>query len=139
MADHTSAGASSALTALLTPLALDNPRDGDCIAVAELVTDKLLEHGLDASTATIAGWHDRSEKILGFFHHVTVHGGMVLDGTARQFDPSLPPAWVLPLPAYLGEIADATGVDHATVFSSTARPAQDPDPGMRGTSDRNPA
>ncbi len=127
------------LTALLTPFALDDPRDGDCITVAEQVTVRLRERGLDANTVTIAGWCDRSEKILGFFHDVTLHRGMVLDGTARQFDSSLPAAWVLALPAYLGEIADATDIDHATVFSSTAAPAQKPDSGTRATSNWNPA
>ncbi|WP_338760634.1 hypothetical protein V7968_32160 [Nocardia vulneris] len=128
MADHIPAETSSALAAILTPLALDNPRDGDCITVAGQVTARLRERRLDADTVTIAGWCDRSEKILGFFHHVTLHRGMVLDGTARQFDPSLPTAWVLALPAYLGEIADATGIDHATVFSFTAAPARKSDP-----------
>ncbi|WP_280444376.1 hypothetical protein [Nocardia brasiliensis] len=84
MGDHSPAETSSALTALLTPLALDNPRDGDCITVAEQVTARLRERGLDADTVTIAGWCDRSEKTLGFFHHVTLQRGMVLDGTARR-------------------------------------------------------
>jgi hypothetical protein len=101
---------------ILESYALDNPRDGDCLPVSRSVTSALLEHGLAARTATIAGWADPEAKILGFFHKVTVSDEFVLDGTARQFSTDLPAAWIAPIEVYLHDLAQATAFDHASIF-----------------------
>lgn len=104
------------LSATLAPHALDNPRDGACLHTAPRVTEALQEQGYEARTAAVAGWMDPSATILGFLHQVTLSGDTVLDGTARQFNPALPPAWIAPTSQYLRRLADATGMDHATVL-----------------------
>jgi hypothetical protein len=104
------------LSAALERHARDNPSGGDCHPTALRVTEALHERGFEASTARIAGWEDTSARILGFFHEVTLCGDIVLDGTARQFDPTLPAAWISPLPQYLRRLAHATGISHATVW-----------------------
>ncbi|WP_036502965.1 hypothetical protein [Nocardia aobensis] len=104
------------LEAILTSFALNAPSDGDCLHTAPRVTKSLQEQGFQARTATIAGWLDLSATILGFLHQVTICGETVLDGTARQFYPTLPSAWISPTPEYLRRLADATGIKHATTF-----------------------
>lgn len=101
---------------ILESYALDNPRDGDCVPVSRSVRSALLEHGLAAKTATIAGWVDPDAKIVGFLHKVTVSDEFVLDGTARQFSTDLPAAWVAPIGVYLHDLAQATAIDHASIF-----------------------
>ncbi|MEU4841849.1 hypothetical protein [Nocardia testacea] len=104
--------AEPALQAVIASHALDTPSDGDCLTVSPRVTEALVEHGLQAQTASVAGWLDPSATILGFLHQVTVCDGFVLDGTARQFSTLLPAAWVAPIVIYLRDLAEATHTSH---------------------------
>lgn len=91
------------------------PQDGDCIAVSRQVTDALVRQGLDAKTVTVWGWVDRAAKVLGFVHQATLAGDTVVDLTATQFDRSLPAVWVAEGSEYLRAMAEATGVQEATL------------------------
>ncbi|MBF6260240.1 hypothetical protein IU468_28715 [Nocardia farcinica] len=51
------------------------------------------------------GWLDEGGMVIGFMHKVTVCGGWVLDGTARQFNSTLPAAWVASPEHYVAELA----------------------------------
>ncbi|MGW5220869.1 hypothetical protein ACWEQA_23680 [Nocardia sp. NPDC004085] len=104
------------VAAILASYAKDAPYDSDCLAVSRVVTAALLEHGLAASTATVAGWADPNATILRFFHQVTVWEGLVLDGAARQFSPALHAAWIAPIEVYLHDLAKAAHSDHASFF-----------------------
>lgn len=107
------------------------PQDGDCTVVSDAVTADLRRRGLPAETVTVTGWVDVADtafavlgfgrtRIVGFVHQVTLCTGHVLDGTARQFDPSLPRGWVLPVTDYLVELAvRVTAISHVTIDAAT--------------------
>lgn len=105
--------------AILAPHALNNPKDGACLDTAPAVTEALRQNGFQARTVTIAGWIDPSARIIGFLHQATISDHIVLDGTARQLNPTLPAAWIAAIPQYLNDLADATGVHHAAVLQDT--------------------
>ncbi|WP_280245848.1 MULTISPECIES: hypothetical protein [Nocardia] len=104
------------VAALLGSYAKDAPTDSDCLAVSRVVTAALLEHGLAASTATVAGWADPGATIVRFFHQVTLWEGFVFDGTARQFSTARPAAWIAPVEIFLHDLAQAAHADHASFF-----------------------
>ncbi|MGW4370776.1 hypothetical protein ACWEKT_34570 [Nocardia takedensis] len=76
------------------------------------MTKALVDQGLPARTVVVVGWFDEASTVIVFLHTVTLCGDWVLDGTARQFDPSLPAAWVTPMSAYVAGLAEATAVHH---------------------------
>ncbi|WP_280184517.1 hypothetical protein [Nocardia gipuzkoensis] len=101
---------------------MDAPTDSDGLAVSRAVTAALLEHGLAASTATVAGWADPGAAIVRFFHQVTVWEGFVLAGTARQFSTALPAAWIAPVEIFLHDLAHADHADHASFSPAVTLP-----------------
>jgi len=100
----------------LTEFALDYPSDGDCLSVANLVTDAVTRLGRPARTVIVAGWMNKAQTIIGFLHHVTECTGVILDGTARQFSRDVPAVWILPTDRYLTELAGFTRVASATIW-----------------------
>ncbi|QIS21270.1 hypothetical protein [Nocardia terpenica] len=102
---------------VLQAYALENPADGDCLRISTKVAEALLARGLQAETVVVIGWLDESDRIIAFFHQVTVCGGIVLDGTARQFSTKLPFAWVASIPDYLRDLAETTGVQNISLPS----------------------
>ncbi|MFI9507157.1 hypothetical protein [Nocardia sp. NPDC052566] len=104
------------LSETLARYALEAPRDGDCLHTVAKVTNALIEKGFQAHAIPVAGWIDLSSTMLGFLHHVTICGDVILDGTARQFNTTLPTVWIAPTQQYLRDLADKTGVHHASFF-----------------------
>lgn len=116
---HTDPGHDTTLADILDRFAMDEPVDGDCLDTAPAVTDALTLAGLPATTVTIAGWLDENETLLACLHLATRTSGLILDATARQFDRSLPAAWIAHRDDYLHELATATGIDHASIPNQT--------------------
>ncbi|WP_146099119.1 hypothetical protein [Nocardia nova] len=118
MRDDVVSDAGPAMQSILLMHAMAAPGDGHCVVVAPAVTASLREHGFRAQTIVIAGWLNSSATLLGFLHHVTACDGMILDGTARQFDTSSPVAWVASADDYARRLDAATQVDHVSHFAS---------------------
>ncbi|UGT55179.1 hypothetical protein [Nocardia asteroides] len=109
-------GVLALLNATMVGLADERPVDGACLTTAPQVTQALTLQGLSARTIRVAGWLDEARTILAFLHLATHCHGMVLDGTARQFNPELPHAWVTTEQDYLRDLATAARTEHATIL-----------------------
>ncbi|MEV0759621.1 hypothetical protein [Nocardia sp. NPDC050435] len=105
-----------ALHAALAKHAPVRARDGDCEPTADKVARVLRAQGRAAEIAVLAGWQDMTAmpfsvpegvRVLAWYHHCTLLDGWVADGTATQFNPALPAAWVAPLSDYLNDLATA--------------------------------
>ncbi|WP_280344930.1 hypothetical protein [Nocardia neocaledoniensis] len=106
----------ASLTAILAGIAVENPIDGACLDSAPMVTKALTTQGFPARKVTIAGWMDTTETVLAFLHSATRFDGLILDGTARQFNPTLPTVWITSEHDYLQRLAIATQVEHTSIL-----------------------
>lgn len=94
----------------------EHPRDGDCLDWAPRITTHLKSAGIAAATVTVIGWTNRATKVLVFVHLAThIDGGVMVDGTARQFSPAFPPLLVTTLSNYCAKLAELTGVAEVSV------------------------
>lgn len=94
----------------------DNPRDGDCLTYAPMITRLLCSADLPAYDALVTGWFDAGANVIWFLHHATVvDGGVVVDGTTRQFNPELPVLLVTTVDNYAMKMAEWTRVPLVTV------------------------
>lgn len=78
----------------------DRAVDGDCFPVSGEVHKRLRERGYPARIAYVTGWVDRAQNIVAFVHLAVVVEGVVIDGSATQFDLRLPALIVLPVAEY---------------------------------------
>ncbi len=86
------------------------PRDGDCLKWAPVVSEDLYNADYDdARTVTVVGW--LAGEVIGFMHKATKVGSLIVDCTARQFDPRLPLRWVVAQEEYEFLLAKVTGVE----------------------------
>ncbi len=100
----------TAIHSLGTP---SDPRDGDCLEWAPLITRALTNLGYAAEDCLVVG-RDADDAIV-FMHYATAVGHQVVDCTARQFHPALPLRWVAPVPDYIHDMVRYTGVASVTV------------------------
>ncbi len=92
------------------------PRDGDCLTHAPIVTQRLVEAGLPAVDAWVTAW--AAPGVLLLIHQVTCLGDYVVDDTARQFDPRFPARCIGEIDEYQRLFAAATGAVYAVVVRS---------------------
>lgn len=107
---------SELLAQILTEHAPEQPDDGDCLRVPEAVTAALRARGVEASTRVVMLHVGGAVMAM---HQVTVADGVVLDGTARQYNPDLPGVWIEQPEVYLSELASGVGADGAAMESET--------------------
>ena len=68
-----------------------DPVDGDCLIWEPRVTAALRGAGWQADGVVVIGWLDRGARVLTYVHRATLLAGhLVIDATARQFNPGLP-------------------------------------------------
>lgn len=102
----------------LTPdLALPKrPRDGDCIRWEPVITNLLSDAtGLPAIRVVVFGWICFDQSLIGFMHSVTQVEDIIVDVTARQFDPDLPQVWVAMQADYCARMGRLPGIDRVTL------------------------
>ncbi len=116
MHQHLDTDSINSLHTTLAGLAIERPVDGACLTTAPQVTKTLAAQGLPAHTVRVAGWLDKAGTVLAFLHLATRCRGMILDGTARQFNPELPSAWIATEQDYLRHLATAARLEHATIL-----------------------
>lgn len=84
-------------------------RDGDCIEVSERIAAHLRARGEAAQVVDVWGWGDfMGQRVLAFAHRAVLVGGLIIDATATQFDPTLPPLMVMPRAEYEAKLGQAT-------------------------------
>ncbi|MET7968769.1 DUF6283 family protein [Micromonospora sp. NPDC005305] len=117
----TARGLDAAVAALAVP---PSPVDGDCLTWAPATAGRLRQRGYPAQVIQVAGWINRKGALIGFVHRTVLvadpnadpdpAGGLVVDVTARQFDPSLPARWLTGWLDYLTALTEATSVECVT-------------------------
>jgi hypothetical protein len=71
--------------------------------------------GYRTQAAIVTGWIDQP-RCIGFLHQVALLGDdLVVDVTARQFDPNLPLPWAARTAEHWAHLAAATGVAAVTI------------------------
>ena len=110
------AGVSRALAAVAGP---ELPRDGDCLLWEPKVRRALYVGGFAASAGAVLGLLDLQGEVIAFSHAATLVGDVVIDLTARQFDPHLPRRWFAGIDDYCARLGAATGCDRVTVHAAS--------------------
>lgn len=88
-------------------------RDGDCFPVSGEVRSALRDHGIEGEVVSVWGkieWPgDPTQTVIGIGHAAVQVGGLIVDATATQYDPSLPSLIIAPLGQYTELLGKATG------------------------------
>ena len=97
----------------------EEPQDGDCLIWEPRIRTWLQAAGFRTRPAVVTGWVDPARTVLAFLHKVslvsTERGQIIVDVTARQFDPRLPSRWVARPDDYCRQLAQATHCPRATI------------------------
>lgn len=110
-----------AVSSLLATLDIPcRPVDGDCLVWTPRVVTVLQAAGCPAESATVVGWDLRRSRTIIFVHQAALtRDDVVVDVTARQFDPRLPSPWITSAAQYCTTLAASTRVDEVTIGSWT--------------------
>ncbi len=92
---------SSAIIDVLAREALpEHPVDGDCLVWADRITEALHERNVPAAETVWVVAKDPDGAIV-YLHKATRVYSLIIDCTARQFSPKLPPRWLAEEPNYI--------------------------------------
>lgn len=80
-----------------------------------MITNRLSDAGWPAIRVVVFGWISFSQRLIGFGHSASQVGTIIVDVTARQFDPALPAVWVATEQDYRARLAQLPGIARVTL------------------------